>query len=254
MGKISYAFSIAAICWATACSTAFAVDPALEKLSFAKKYQLAKAGDPDAKMAVAEAYETGVETKLDPAKAAKWYREAALVGNVEAQYRLAKLVSKGAPGLSADKPTALKLLQSAAKLGHAASQNLLGEMYQNGDGVAKDEKAAVAWYQKSASQNFAVAQNNLGVMYLKGSGTERDLSKAFTSFETAAKAKEGWALNNLGGMYEMGWGTTKNIDKAKELYAQAAGQGIAMAEQNLKRLGIASLATGTTPTAVKPIQ
>lgn len=223
----------------------FAVDPALDKLSFLKKFQLAKAGDPDAKMAVAEAYETGNEAKQDAAKAAKWYREAALTGNVEAQFRLAKLVSVGAPGLIADKPTGLKLLQSAAKLGHAGAQNLFGQMLQNGDGIAKDEKAAVEWYLKSAAQNYAVAQNNLGVMYLKGLGTERDLVKAFAAFESAAKANDGWGFNNLGGMYEMGWGTAKNLEKAKENYGLALAHGIAMADQNLKRLS--ALTVKTTP-------
>ena len=232
---------------------AFAVDPALNALPFLKKMQLAKAGDPDAKMAVAEAYEIGNEAKIDPAKAAKWYREAALAGNVEAQFRLAKLVSKGAPGLVADKPTALKLLQSAAKLGHAAAQNLLGQMLQNGEGIAKDEKQAAEWYQKSADQNNAVAQNNLGVLYLKGLGVNRDLAKAFELFESAAKAQEGWALNNLGGMYEMGWGTSKDIEKAKVYYGRAAAKGIAMAAQNLARLGVANITTGTVQ-EIKPLQ
>ncbi len=239
------------LCVVGSIGPAFAVDPTLNALPFLKKMQLAKAGDPDAKMAVAEAYETGNDAKLDPGKAAKWYREAALVGNVEAQFRLAKLVNKGAPGLVADKPTALKLLQSAAKLGHAGAQNLLGQMLQNGDGIAKDEKQAALWYQKSADQNDAVAQNNLGVLYLKGLGVDRDLNKAFTLFEAAAKAEEGWALNNLGGMYEMGWGTPKDVEKAKLYYGQAAAKGIAMATQNLARLGVASLATGTVP-EIKP--
>lgn len=235
---------LTALCWLSlGFSPTFAVDSALDNLPFVKKFQLAKAGDPDAKMAVAEAFETGKDAKQDPVKAAKWYREAALTGNVEAQYRLARLVSKGAPGLNADKPTAVKLLQSAAKLGHAASQNLLGQMLQNGDGIAKDEKAAVDLYRKAAAQNYAVANNNLGVMYLKGMGIDRDLNKAFTSFETAANAGDGWGLNNLGGMYEMGWGTTKDIEKAKQYYAQAVAKGIIMAQQNLKRLN--PITTGT---------
>ncbi len=236
MGKICVALALGLSTFLFTINTSWAVDPSLDKLPFVKKMQLAKAGDPDAKMAIAEAYETGTDAKADPAKAAKWYREAALVGNVEAQYRLAKLVSKGAPGLSADKPTAVKLLQSAAKLGHPASQNLLGQMLQNGDGLPKDEKAALGWYEKAAVQNYSVAQNNLGVMYLKGLGTDRDLNKAFASFETAAKASDGWALNNLGGMYEMGWGIPKDLAKAKEYYTQAAAKGIVMAGQNLKRL------------------
>ena len=217
-----------------------ALDDTLEKLPFVKKLQLAKAGDPDAKMAVAEAYDRGRDAPQDSAKAAKWYREAALAGNVEAQFRLAKLVSTGAKGLSADKATAIKLLQAGAKQGHAPSQNLLGVMLQNGDGLPKDENAAVGWYQKAADQKLAAAQNNLGVMYLKGLGTGRDLSKAFAMFDAAAAQGESWALNNLGGMYEMGWGTAKSIDRAKTYYQQAADKGIAIAAKNLQRLGTAA--------------
>jgi uncharacterized protein len=225
----------------------FATDQTVAKLPFAKKLKLAQAGDPDAKMALAEAYEQGQNTAIDLVKAAKWYREAALTGNVEAQFRLAKLVSKGAPGLNADKATAIKLLQTAAKLGHAPSENLLGLMLQNGDGIAKDEKAAVGWYRKAADQNLATAETNLGIMYLKGLGTERNLDEAFKLFDRAAKEGDGWAMNNLGGMYEMGWGTSKNLDKAKEYYNQAVAKGITMATQNLARLNTPAGATGSLP-------
>jgi uncharacterized protein len=211
---------------------AHSVDSAVTSLPFMKKMQLAKAGDPDAKMAVAEAYEQGNEAKLDLAKAAKWYREAALVGNLEAQFRLAKLVNKGAPGLSADKATSLKLLQSAASAGHAASQNMFGLMLQNGDGVAKDEKAA---------------ETNLGVLYLKGLGVERSLPEAFKLFSSGAEHGDGWGMNNLGGMYEMGWGTTKDMAKAQEYYTKAAAAGIVMANQNLARLKVPAGATSSLP-------
>jgi uncharacterized protein len=254
MGKMSWVASVVVLSLAIGLSPfCYAVDAALQKLPFSKKLQLAKAGDPDAKMALGEAYEDGLDTKTDAAKAAKWYREAALTGNVEAQFRLAKLISKGAPGLNADKATALKLLQSAAKLGHAPSQNLLGLLLQNGDGIAKDEKAAVGWYRKATDQNSAVAQTNLGVMYLKGLGTDRNLDEAFKLFDRAAKNGDGWAMNNLGGMYEMGWGTPKDLDKARTLYSQAATKGITMAAQNLARLKSGTAATaGTSSTTAKP--
>jgi uncharacterized protein len=226
---------------------ALAVDSAVASLPFMKKMQLAKAGDPDAKMAVAEAYEQGKEAKLDLAKAAKWYREAALVGNLEAQFRLAKLVNKGAPGLSADKSTSLKLLQSAASAGHAASQNMFGLMLQNGDGVAKDEKAAANWYRKAADQKFGVAETNLGVLYLKGLGVERSLPEAFKLFSNGAEHGDGWGMNNLGGMYEMGWGTTKDMAKAQEYYTKAAAAGIVMANQNLARLKVPATASPSLP-------
>ena len=229
-----------------------AADTGLEKLPFVKKMQLAKAGDPDAKMAVAEALENGVDTKPDAGKAARWYREAALTGNYEAQFRLAKLVDKGAPGLKADKATAVKLLQSAAKHGHAASENLLGQMLQNGDGMPKDEKAAVEWYHKASDQKLPVAQNNLGVMMLKGLGVDRNLDEAFKLFEQAAEGGDGWAMNNLGGMFEMGWGTQKDLEKAKTFYQKASEKGIEISAKNLLRLANITSAPAPASTTAAP--
>ncbi len=244
--------SLVALCLMLGNPTAFSADNGLEQLPFVKKMQLAKAGDPDAKMAVAQALEAGVDTKADPAMAAKWYREAALTGNYEAQYRLAKLVEKGAPGLKADKPTAIKLLDSAAKHGHAPSENLLGQMLQNGDGMPVDLKAAVEWYKKAAAQKLAVAQNNLGVMLLKGLGTDRNLDEAFKMFDQAAQGDDGWAMNNLGGMYEMGWGTKKDLDKAKQFYQRAADKGIAISTKNLVRLASLSATPAPASTTLAP--
>jgi uncharacterized protein len=247
--------SLVVMCLLLGTTATLAADNGLEQLPFAKKMQLAKAGDPDAKMAVAQALESGIDTKADPAMAAKWYREAALTGNYEAQFRLAKLVQRGAPGLKADKPTAIKLLDSAAKHGHALSENLLGQMLQNGDGMPKDEKAAVAWYKKAAAQKLAVAQNNLGVMLLKGLGTDRNLDEAFKMFDQASQGEDGWAMNNLGGMYEMGWGTKKDLDKAKQFYQKAADKGIAISAKNLMRLaslGATPAPTSTPAAAPKP--
>lgn len=227
---------------------ALAGDPSLDQLPFIKKMRLAKAGDAEAKMAVAEALENGTDTQVNIVQAAKWYRDAALTGNYEAQFRLAKLVDKGAPGLKADKPTAIKLLQTAANHGHASSENLLGQMLQNGDGIAKDEKAAVELYKKAAEQKLPIAQNNLGVMLLKGLGTERNLDEAFKYFSMAADANDAWAMNNLGGMYEMGWGTKKDLDKAKSFYQKASDKGISISLRNLQRLeNPATTATTTKP-------
>ena len=229
---------------------AAAVDQSIAALPLEKKMQLAKAGDIEAKLAVGEAYELGENVKANGAEAAKWYREAALGGNLDAQFHLAKLVGKGAPGLKVDKATAIALLSNAAKKGHAPSQNLYGLMLQNGDGLAKDEKAAVEWYRKAADQGLAVAENNLGVMLVQGRGADRSLDEAFKLFTRAAAGKDGWAFNNLGGMYEMGWGTPKDLEKAKQNYQHAADLGIDIAKKNLSRLGTAQPASAAAaPTA-----
>ena len=217
-------------------SASLAVAETLSDLPFSKKLKLAKVGDEDAQMAVATAYEVGGETKKDIAEAAKWYRQAALAGNVEAEFRLARLVSKGAKGLTKDLKTAAKLYEAAANSGHVESQNALGQAYQNGWGVSADLAKAVEWYRKAADAKLAAAQNNLGILYLNGKGVERNLNEAFKLFELAANQGDGWGLNNLGGMYEMGWGAAKDRAKAAGFYKQAADKGIVSAQANLVRL------------------
>ena len=218
-----------------------AVDQKLLLLPFGKKMQLAKAGDAEAKMAVGQAFELGQGVNASAVDAAKWYREAALAGNLDAQFRLARLVNSGAKGLKADKAATLKLLQAAAQKGHAPSQNLFGTMLENGDGVPKDLKAAASWFNKSAKQGLAEGQNNYGIMLLKGLGVERNLDEAFTWFKNAADQNYAWALNNLGGMYEQGWGTAKDFEKAKLFYQKAGEQGIEIGKKNFQRLSEATL-------------
>ncbi len=222
---------------------------ALVDLPFSKKLKLAKVGDEDAQMAVAVAFEQGSDTKLDIAEAAKWYRKAALLGNIEAEFRLARIVSKGAKGLTADLPTSAKLYEAAAKGGHVEAQNAIGQAYQNGLGVPVDATKAAQWYRKAADAKLAAAENNLGILYLNGKGVTRDLGEAFKLFERAANQQDGWGLNNLGGMYEMGWGAPKNAAKATDLYKQALAKGVSSARENLTRL---TPATGAITSPVAP--
>jgi TPR repeat protein len=217
--------------------------PSLDSLPFDKKLKLAKVGDEDAQMQVAMAYETGTGVGADLAEAAKWFRQAALAGNMDAQFRLAGIVAKGAKGLTKDQATAFKLYETAANRGHAPSQNALGQIHQTGDGVPKDEAKAFIWYQKAADQKYAVAENNLGIMYLNGQGVDRNLAEAVKLFARAAAQRDVWGLNNLGGMYEMGWGVPKDVEKAKGLYRQAAEAGNKSASQNLLRLGVTPAAS-----------
>jgi TPR repeat protein len=208
----------------------------LKELPFDKQMTLAKVGDVDAQFEVGLAYETGNGVTRDEAEAARWFRQSALQGNVEAQYHLARLVARGAKGLKQDLPTALKLYQDAAARGHADAMNALGKAYQQGKGTSTDLAKAAEWYGKAADLKLADAQNNLGMLYLEGKGVTRDLLKAFRLFESAAAQNDPWGLNNLGGMYEMGWGTREDKAKALDLYKQALAAGNGLAGQNVARL------------------
>lgn len=208
----------------------------LPELSFTKKLKLARAGDDMAQLAVALHYEQGIEARQDAQQAARWYRDATLKGNLEAQYRLAKLIGKGAIGLSQDKTASYTLFQDGAEKGHAASQNEIGLRLQNGDGLAVDATKAAEWYKKSADQTYAPAMVNLGLLHVRGLGVKKELGLAFELFTKAAALDDTWAMNNLGSMHEMGWATAKDPKKARELYAQSSALGNAMATGNLERI------------------
>jgi TPR repeat protein len=218
-------------------ATSVLAEGTVDGLSFFKKLKLARAGDQEAQISIAADYENGLNTaRKDAVEAARWYREAALAGSVEAQYRLAKLLTVGAAGIAADPAGGLKLLESAAAKGHAPSQNELGLRYQTGNGVKADAKIASDWFRKAADQKLPQAKVNLGLMLVKGEGVPQDRNEAFKQFNDAVQAGDVWAMNNIGSMYEMGWGTTKDVAKAKEFYSQAAAKGNQSAAANLKRL------------------
>jgi TPR repeat protein len=187
----------------------------LDGLSFEKKLTLAKAGDEEAQIAVAEAYLAGTEAKASRIEAAKWFRAAAQQGNPEGEFRLARLLHEGGDGVKKSPELAVPLYQSAA-----------------------DQSAEIAlkWYAKAAEQGFATAQNNLGMLHLNGKGTARDFQQAYRWFEKAAAQGDGWGLNNQAGMLEMGWGVPQDRQGALALYGRAAEAGIAVARDNQARL------------------
>lgn len=237
-------FVLAGMLWA---SVGFAQSSGLDGLSFIKKLKLARAGDTEAQVSVAIDYESGLnQARKDPVQAARWFREAALGGNLDAQYRLSKLIAQGAPGLPADVAASLKLLKDAAQRGHAASQNEFGMRLQKGDGVPSDPNAASEMFKKAAEQGHVPAQVNLGLLYVKGQGLAQDFAQAFKLFEAAAASGDPWALNNLGSMYEMGWGIGVDKNKARELYEKAAGMGNRLAAENLARLAAQAPTVTTT--------
>ena len=223
----------------------------LDTLSFDQKLRLANAGDAEGQVAVARAYASGADVTASQAQAANWYRKAADQGNSEAMFRLARIISRGAPGVEKNPEFAAKLYDAAARQGHVEAQNWLGYSYEHGLGIQQSDASAVEWYTKAANAGFAAAQSNLGLMYLSGKGVPRDYGKAFALFEQAAKNGDAWGANNLGGLYEMGWGVEQDKQKALTYYNQAAETGNKAGSENLKRLS-AALGTKATGASVEP--
>src|SRR5947209_11783133 len=103
----------------------------------------AEAGDANAQLQLADAYEKGIGVKQDDKLAFQWRRKAADQGNAEAQ-------------------------------------NAVGVMYSLGRGVEQSKEEALRWYKKAARQHLAKADYNVAISYYNGDGMEADLVRAYT--------------------------------------------------------------------------
>jgi len=90
----------------------------------------------------------------------KWYRAAAVQGEIDALRALSHLYGQGGD-VEKDDAEALKWLRMAAGWGDESSQGLLGDRYASGKGVAKDEVEAFAYYRLASVYPSSPAQNNL---------------------------------------------------------------------------------------------
>jgi len=90
-----------------------------------------------------QGYAAGSGVDQDDTIAADWYRKAAVLGNLEAQLRLA-------------------------------------DCYRDGRGVPRDMAQAAEWYRKAAEQGDLAAQATLGLLYSMGQGVSRDDVEPFS--------------------------------------------------------------------------
>jgi TPR repeat protein len=111
-------------------------------------------------------------------RAANWYLQAVLRGNVTAMHNLAHMYEKG-EGVERDGSTAVKLLQLAADEGDAGALGHMGMRYARGEGVPRDSAKAVDFLTRAAEKGDLEAQTNLGAMYLSGEGIAPDPVQAY---------------------------------------------------------------------------
>ncbi len=86
-------------------------------------------------------------------------------------------------------------LRQAAELGDMEAQYDLAYLYYKADsdpaitGVAQSEKLAAYWYRKAARQGHTRAQYNMAVLHLQGHGVERDPVEAYAWLMHSAAAQ-----------------------------------------------------------------
>ncbi|EGB06301.1 hypothetical protein AURANDRAFT_29473, partial [Aureococcus anophagefferens] len=168
-------------------------------------------------------------------KAAKIWKRAVELGNVDAMRHLARLHETGS-GVKLDKKKAEQLYRAAADRGDAVAQCNLGIFLDSG----KKFEKAVRYFALAADQGYTDAELNLGCCYMDGEGTEVDLGKARYWFERAAAKGREEAITalahldaQLGRLYRTGSGVKLDKKKAEQLYRTAADRGDAVAQSNL---------------------
>ena len=125
-------------------------------------------------------------------KAAKLYKRAVELGNLQATFSLASMYYEG-DGVKLDKKKARQLYQMAADRGHARAQHNIGNFFRQ-DGQMEE---AFRHYKMAAEQGHENAQCNVGFCYAKGVGAGFDLDEARRWYAlAAAKGHEG-AIESL---------------------------------------------------------
>ena len=119
-------------------------------------------------------------------EAAKWWRKAAELGHVDAQFNLGWLCERGCGG-GKNLEEAAKWYRKAAEQGNARAQATYAAMCMDGRGVPKNPAEAAKWYRKAAEQGNANAQCALGIMHAEGIAFPKSDVKAQAWYLKAAE-------------------------------------------------------------------
>lgn len=210
----------------------------------------AKSGDAVAMRLLGRAHETGTGVRAAAvgegtlssahAEARKWYRLAADAGEAEAESRLGVLVARGTDG-AADRPAALRLLQSAAAEGDALGQLNYAVMLLQGLASDPDPHRPVELLT-AASGRRADAAFELGMLHYEGNLVPKDVARARELFLQAARGGSASAMANLGVIAHNGEFGPADRAEADHWWRLAEGHGSAEARRFLR-----ATSAGLTP-------
>jgi TPR repeat protein len=197
----------------------------------------ALAGHPEAGLAYGEIIFNAKGSDENPAEAARWFKFAAEKGIPRAMFFWGTLLEVG-HGTNQDFAAAFGWIKKAAEQGESNAYASLGSMYAEGRGTPVDFAAAHTWLRKGAENGDGTACIDLGTLYLKGQGVAKDEPTAARWFIKGAEAGNRNGMFNAGLLYEKGmFGVRQDIEKARAWYSKAAAAGMPAAQQALARLG-----------------
>lgn len=133
--------------------------------------------------------------------------------------------------------------RQAAEAGDAASQTLLGELYDGGLGVEPSAELTAKWWGAAVAQGHPAARNLLALKYYYGGtvfgpepGWSRDYGKAMSLWRPSAEAGEATSQFMLGEMYRLGQGVPVDRAEAYAWFHLALGGGYKLATDALQEM------------------
>jgi TPR repeat protein len=112
--------------------------------------------------------------------------ELAERGDVQAQYRLGRMLAEGTGATAPGTPAAVYWYRRAVEQDYAPAEYALGNVFLNGGDVPQDYGAARYWLQRAAGHGNTHAQVELGRMYEQGFGATPDRLMAYVWYDIAA--------------------------------------------------------------------
>lgn len=170
--------------------------------AFREFRSLAEKGHSKAQLHLGIMYEMGLGVKQDYPEASKWYQQAAIQGDREAQQRIIEMRRKG---LANAYPPPVPANYDGSTTAPQAQYDL-GVMYFKGIGTEKNPSFAYRWFYMAANQGHARAQNDLAVMLSRGIGVKQNNSEAYIWFLKAAEQGFADSQYNLGLLLSHGRG------------------------------------------------
>lgn len=160
----------------------------------------AKAGDAGAQYDLGVVFARGDGVPQDYAKAAGWFREAAITGNVAAQYNLGVLYEHGL-GLPQNMNEALIWYHSAAARNYPSAEYNLAISYAQGQGTPQDLVSAARWYLRAAQQGVVAAMFNFAILCESGQGTDKSPAMAYAWYRAAGVRGDAAAAKRADELY-----------------------------------------------------
>lgn len=132
-------------------------------------------------------------------QATGWFRQSAVLGFDEAQYRLAEL---SIAGLAGDTPAdvAVDWFEKSAEQGHAEAQCQLAYSLEHGIGRSTAPAAATRWYARALAKDSPRALFEVGCRYRAGYTVAQDAVRALACFLRSSRGKylaAGWAVESM---------------------------------------------------------